>query len=98
MNQIALNYTAKLPSSKPLKIGSIKSNRWVMYGGVVGIVTDMTEDSATATFNAVGDDGVTVASTSVDPFELIEATWEQIPEIRRPTKEAAYNLGYALPE
>ena len=97
MNNVA-EFTSVTHSSKPFKIGSIKNNRWVMYEGKIGIITGMVEKSDTAIFNEIGDDGTTVASIPVDPFALIEATWMNIPEIRRPTKEIAYKLGYAIPE
>lgn len=89
-----MEYTAQVPESKPFTIGSIKNGRWVVYEGKVGIVTEMKKDSAV--FNTVDNRGITVHQQLVNPWALVEATWQQIPEIRRPTQEAAYALGYAF--
>jgi len=89
-------HTAVLPPAKPFTIGPIRNGRWVMYEGKVGVVTNMTK--AAALFNAVGEDGITYKTTQVNPYELVLARVEQIPAIRRPTLERAYELGYAIPQ
>jgi len=89
-------HTSAVPAAKPFTIGPIKNNRWVMCEGKVGIVTKLSKEGAF--FNAVGENGITYMSRFVDPFSLVLASWEQIPVIRRPTLERAYELGYAIPQ
>lgn len=96
--QQVLNFITKLPKKKQVRIksstGIIANNRWVMYEGRVGIVTELEEDNAL--FNAVGEDGITYASLQVNPYLLNLATLKQIPEIRKPSEEIAVELGYVL--
>lgn len=87
-------FCSKLPSAQKITLNGVTDNKWVMYEGKVGIVTNLTKWSAT--FNAVGDDGLTYVSLPVNPYNLRLATYAEIPDIRKPTPERAYELGYAL--
>lgn len=89
-----LEYTSKLPPALKITINGISANKWVTYKGAVGIVTELTLGSAV--FNAVGEDGMTYLSVPVNPHELVLATYAQIPNIRKPTQDKAYELGYSL--
>lgn len=89
-----IQMTAKLPPRKPVTYGAIKNNRWVLYKGKIGIITDM-EDSGHGLFNAVDEAGFTYAVIPVDFTQVVLAAWSQIPEARRPSLEAAIRLGYA---
>lgn len=93
MNQ-TLEFTSKLPPALKVTINGISDNKWVMYNRAVGVVTELKLGSAI--FNAVGEDGITYLSTPVNPQELVLATYAQIPDIRKPTQDKAYELGYAL--
>lgn len=95
-----VTFESKIPAKRPViyatpEAGLIRNSRWVMYEGKVGIVTDMKEDGS-AIFNAVDEEGVTFLKVPVAFTDLVQATWEQMPESRRPSKEAAAELGYAI--
>ncbi len=97
--QQTFNYTTKLPKKKletriTSETGVITNNRWVVYEGRIGIVTDLEENNAT--FKAVGEDGLTYASLPVNPYLLKLATLAQIPNSRKPKEEVAARLGYLL--
>lgn len=96
-----VTFNSQIPSKRPIiyatpEAGLIKHGRWVMYKNKIGIVTDLKEDG-NATFNAVSEEGITYLQIKVPFTELVQATWKQIPELRRPSKEAAAELGYAIP-
>lgn len=95
-----LELTSKLPPKKAVLWGNgnqiIKNNRWVLYQGTLGIVTDMNENG-TCNFNAVDDDGFTYSVIPDADYTKMElAHWAQIPEQRRPSKEVCETLGYPV--
>lgn len=69
-------------------------SRWVLFKGRIGIATQVTQGHAT--FNAVGEDGITYMQCAVPTAELKQAHYNDIPDIRKPTKERAQLLGYEI--
>jgi len=67
---------------------------WVMKGDQIGIA--IVTNGGIIEFHAVDVDGHTASVSVVDPAELRQASWLEIPEARRPTAEVAAELGYEV--
>lgn len=93
-----------LPSHKQLlKEHGLRRGMWVVLDeSKVGIITDLlpngkNEDPRPLVRIAIVDElGLTIGMTEVLPRQLRQAAWKDIPEARRPEREAAAIRGYRV--
>jgi len=74
-------------------LAKIRLTMWVVANGKIGILTEIRPDSFVVDF-VNPSDGTTLLPGVVDPKNLRQARWAEIPECRRPPKEASRRLGY----
>jgi len=73
----------------------VRKGMWVSYQGSTGILTEWYKDGR-CDVHLVAHDGTTREIIVVPLDQLVQATYEQIPESRRPSPERAAKFGYRL--
>lgn len=101
-----LVHVAKLPSGidkRALALLGLRRGMWVVVDETaVAIVTDflpngLNEDTQPLVRVMYTDElGVNLTADAVPPARVRQAAWKDIPEARRPIKDAAANKGYRV--
>lgn len=91
---LTLKRSPSNPALQPTNARAVRVGMWVVADdGQVGIVNGITPDGM-AEFHRVGVDGLTQLVVMLPAAALKQASYEQIPEGRRPPAGVARRYGY----
>lgn len=84
--------TPKIVVTTPIAKSLWRNNMWVMTPKGIGILFQM---GIPCVIHTINDDGTTAGSFQLPIEQLRQATWAEIPEVRRMvSKERGAQLGY----